>query len=107
MTRRACVLLAAAQTGGFSDAGEGRFYSEAVAALADAGVFAGTECAGGGFCPDEAMDRKTMAVWVVRVLDGADPAAVGWSGFDDVDAGGLYARFVARMADLRAWPIWG
>ena len=41
-----------------------------------------------------------MAVWVVRVLDGADPAAVSESRFDDVDAGGFHAPFVERLAEL-------
>ena len=70
-----------------------------VAALAEAGVFAGTECAR-GFCPDDPIDRKTMAVWVVRVLDGGEPPAVTESRFDDVDAASFHAPFIERMAEL-------
>ena len=92
--------VALAQTGGFADVGEGEYYTEPVAALAAAGVFDGTGCVA-GFCPGEPIDRKTMAVWVVRVLDGADPPAVFESRFDDVDAGGFHARFVERMAELQ------
>ena len=85
--------------GGFADVAEDAFYADAVAALAADGVFAGTECSE-GFCGDQVIDRRTMAVWVVRVLDGADPAAVASTRFGDVDASGFHARFVERMAAL-------
>ena len=88
-----------AQSSRFADVAEGSFYSEAVVELDRAGVFAGTEC-GEGFCPADVIDRKTMAVWVVRVLDATDPAPVTESRFDDVDASGFHAPFVERMADL-------
>ena len=92
-------VSASAQPGGFADVPEGAYYSAAVARLAAAGVFDGTEC-GEGFCPGDALDRKTMAVWVVRIRDGMDPPAVPESRFGDVDAAGLHARFVERMAEL-------
>ena len=41
-----------------------------------------------------------MAVWMVRVLDGADPAGSGSSRFADVDAGAWWAPFVERLAEL-------
>ena len=90
---------AGAQAAGFDDVAEDTYYSVPVTALAELGVFAGTECAQ-GFCPGEAIDRKTMAVWVVRVLDGEDPPAVSESSFSDVDAAGFHAPFIARMAEL-------
>ncbi|MXW99719.1 MAG: S-layer homology domain-containing protein [Acidimicrobiaceae bacterium] len=90
---------AGAQAGGFGDVAEGTYYSVPVEALAELGLFAGTECAE-GFCPDDPIDRKTMATWVVRVLDGADPPAVSESRFDDVDAGGFHAPFIERLAEL-------
>ncbi|MYA17953.1 MAG: hypothetical protein F4Z28_14955 [Gammaproteobacteria bacterium] len=90
---------AAAQVGGFGDVAEGTYYSAPVAALAEQGVFVGTECAE-GFCPEDPIDRKTMAIWVVRVLDGADPPAVTESRFDDVDAHSLHAPFIERLAEL-------
>ena len=91
--------FAAAQVVGFDDVTDGVYYAAPVAALAERGVFAGTECAA-GFCPSEPIDRKTMAVWTVRVLDGADPAAASESRFDDVDAASFYAPFIERMAEL-------
>ena len=70
-----------------------------LAALAQAGVFAGTLC-GEAFCPNEPIDRATMAVWTVRVLDGADPAPVASTRFGDVDGSHPDAAFIERFADL-------
>ena len=91
--------LAFAQPGGFADVPEDAYYSLPVASLAEQGVFVGTECEE-GFCPGVAIERKTVAVWVVRVLDGEDPEAVTQSRFDDVDAGGFHGAFIERMAAL-------
>ena len=71
-----------------------------VAALAEDGVFAGTECDGGRFCPSDSLYRQTMAVWTVRVLDGADSAAVSATRFADVEADSFFAPFIERMAEL-------
>ena len=95
----AAAASAGAQSEGFGDVAEDAFYAVPVTALAELGVFAGTGCAQ-GFCPDEPIDRKTMAVWVVRVLDGEDPPAVSESSFDDVDAQDFHAPFIERMAEL-------
>ena len=89
----------AAQPGGFGDVAEGAFYSVPVSTLAEQGLFAGTGC-DEGFCADDPLDRKTMAVWIVRMLDGEDPPVVTQTRFNDVDAAGFYAPFVERMADL-------
>ena len=88
-----------AQTGGYGDVPDDAYYTTPVADLAAESVFDGTECEA-GFCPGEAIDRKTMAVWIVRVLDGDDPPAVAQTRFDDVDAESFYAAFIERMADL-------
>ena len=92
---------ALAQAGRFGDAAEGAFYSDAVASLDRVGVFAGTEC-DEGFCPGGVIDRKTMAVWVVRVLEREDPPGVTESRFDDVDPAGFFAPFIEKLADLGA-----
>ena len=79
------------------------FFSVPVSTLAErrggGGGVVGTECEE-GFCPDEPIDRKTMAVWTVRLLDGEDPPAVSATRFGDVDPGGFHAAFVERMAEL-------
>ena len=90
---------AAAQSDEFGDVPDDAYYTVPVAALAARGVFAGTEC-DDGFCPGEAIDRKTMAVWIVRVLDGDDPPALAETRFNDVDAASFYAPFIERMAEL-------
>ena len=89
----------AGQGAGFGDVPDDAYYTVPVSALAEQGVFAGTLC-DDGFCPGEAIDRKTMAVWTVRMLDGQDPPAVAEARFDDVDASSFYAPFIERMADL-------
>lgn len=56
--------------GGFVDVDEGNTHRESITELAEAGVFAGTECGEGRFCPGDGITRRTLAVWLVRVLDG-------------------------------------
>ena len=91
---------AAAQNDGpYADTPSNAFYAEPVSALARAGVFSDTEC-DAGFCPDDPIDRVTMAVWMVRVLDGTDPAPVSSTRFADVDASHPHAAFVERFAEI-------
>ena len=100
----AAVLPAIAQTGGFEDVAAGAYYSAPVEELAGLGVLTGCEGSSGfddsRFCPDDPMDRKTMAVWVVRVLEGEDPPP-GMSRFPDANAlGAFWAPFIEQMAEL-------
>ena len=69
-------------------------------ALADDGIFEGTECAPAMLCPGEPMDRKTMAVWIVRALDGQDPAPIADSRFSDVAANSFHGPFIEQMFEL-------
>ena len=91
---------AAAQTQPFTDTSSDAYYSDAVAALADSGIFDDTECAESMLCPQASIDRKTMAVWTVRALDGQDPAQASDNRFTDVDANSFHAPFIERMAEL-------
>ena len=91
---------AAAQVRSYHDVPSGTYYSAAVSALDAQGVFDGTKCAGGGFCPDDPIDRKTMAVWIVRMLDGDDPLEITESRFDDVEGTSFHAPFIERMYHL-------
>ena len=75
------------------------YYAAPVAQLYADGVLGGTLCSD-GFCPSEPVDRKTVAVWVVRLLDGQDPQPVTRSRFDDVDPASFHARFIERLAEL-------
>ena len=78
---------------------EDNVHTAKIAALASEGVVSGTECAQ-GFCPGEAIRRWVVAVWLVRVLDGADPDPVDSSRFEDVDPSQWWAPYVERLADL-------
>ncbi len=92
---------AAAQRGPFRDVAGG-VHAPAVEALDAKGIFDSTECGTRRFCPGDAIDRKTMAVWIVRALDGADPSR-SRSRFDDVDCclDGFWVPFIERMAQLK------
>ena len=92
-------LAGAQESEPYPDTSPDAYYSEAVEALAQDGVFIETDC-DEGFCPDEPIRRGTMAVWTVRVLDAADPAPVSRTRFVDVDASHPYAAFVERFAEL-------
>ena len=87
------------QTPPFSDTADA-YYSQAVDALAADGIFDGTECAPGMLCPEDSIDRKTMAVWIVRTLDSEDPAEIPNSRFSDVASVSFHAPFIERMAQL-------
>ena len=99
------VVPAGAQTGPFSDVPGDAYYATAVAQLDEMGVFDGTAAdellCPDGFCPSDPIDRKTMAVWTVRIVDGQDPPAMSRPRFADVKANSFYAPFVERMAQLR------
>ena len=84
----------------FSDLDGSGPHRPAVESLASEGVFDGTECAPGDFCPRDAVERWVMAVWLVRILDGEDPGAVSSLRFVDVDTSQWWAPYVDRLADL-------
>ena len=64
-------------------------------------LFAGTGCADSDeLCPEEPILRWEIAVWLVRIVDGANPPAVGSTRYDDVDAGAWWAPHAERLADL-------
>ena len=77
----------------------GGVHKPAIDALNAQGVFAGTGCAE-GFCPDKPLDRATMAVWTVRVLDHEDPRPVASTRFADVGVTHPHADFIERFAEL-------
>ena len=63
------------------------------------GLFEGTGC-GQGLCPGEALQRWEMAVWLVRVLDRANPPQQASTRFDDVEGGVWWSVYTDRLADL-------
>ncbi len=72
--------------------------------LREMGVFEGTDCGNNKFCPDDPVDRKTFAVWLVRVLDGDDSSAQAALSsrprFGDVPQSDAQRKFVERLAEL-------
>ena len=77
---------------------------DALAALENVDVFAGTGCADGdGLCPHEPLSRWEMAVWLVRVIERADPPAT-LSRYDDVDSGEWWAAHAERLAQFGIDP---
>ena len=60
------------ETDGYFSDDDGSVHEPALEALASRGVLAGIECGEGLICPGEPLKRWEMAVWLVRVLDGAD-----------------------------------
>ena len=95
------VAPAAAQgaSGAFSD-DDGAYYEAPFDALAERGILAGTECNTGQICPDEPIERSTMAVWLGRALTGSEPVDTGTSRFADVDARHWTAPHIKRFAEL-------
>ena len=87
------------QHDGFGDVVSG-VHASAVDALARSGVFEGTECGEGLFCPGEPVRRWVMAVWLARVVGAPLPDGEG-SRFADVDPGVWWSRHVEALADLR------
>ena len=85
---------------GFSDIAEAGGHRANVETLAGRGILDGTECAPGRFCPKDPIERWVMAVWLVRAVDGASPAAVVSSRFVDVETGEWWLPYVERLADL-------
>ncbi|MYA17955.1 MAG: hypothetical protein F4Z28_14965, partial [Gammaproteobacteria bacterium] len=96
---------ASAQPSGNSGDGDGlgdvagNAHEAAITQLSELGVFAGTGCEA-GFCPGAPVLRWTMAVWMVRILDGEEPAQVASSRFSDVDVSSWWAGHVERLAEL-------
>ena len=88
----------------FDDVDKSHIHYQDIRALDEMGVLTYCEREEDGFCPDDPIDRKTMAVWTVRILDGEDPPRPpGGSRFDDVDCclPRFYPPFIERLAELR------
>ena len=64
---------------------DGSLLREEIIQLESRGIFVGTECGESLFCPDEPALRKTIAVWLIRALEGGDPQILEASRFGDVD----------------------
>lgn len=91
----------------YSDVGDAGSDTEtAIRELHPLGVFTGTECEQDHICPNDSLTRWVAAVWMVRILDGEEPAAITESRFSDVNASPMweesmwFAPHVERLAEL-------
>ena len=83
----------------YVDVGYNHFAALDIAALAVDGILAGTDCQAGRFCPEMAIQRWQIAVWIVRVLDGGEPAPRA-SRFADIEGRPWWESHVERLAEL-------
>ena len=90
--------LSAATDGGFSDVVEGGTHEPAVEALAELGIFEGTECEDDLFCPGDPIERWVIAVWLIRVL-GGEVTPTETSRFTDVDASEWWSPHAEELAN--------
>ena len=95
----ATALAAGAEEAGFSDSADAGVHRPAVDALADWGYLEGTECDTDTFCPQDPIERWTMAVWLVRAL-GYKPYNTDTSRFADVSADEWWSPYAERIARL-------
>ncbi len=97
------LATTAAAQGGFTDVTSGSHGSHKanIEALAEMGLFEGAECGEQQFCPNDPALRWTVAVWIVRALEGGSPPEVAESRFADVDDDVWWMPYVERLADLQ------
>ena len=86
----------------FTDIADAGVHQESVEALEEAGLLELTACGRNRLCPNEPILRWVMAVWLVRLLDGADAEPEGTPRFADVDPDRRSAPFIERLAELEA-----
>ncbi|MYH04883.1 MAG: hypothetical protein F4194_00105 [Acidimicrobiia bacterium] len=84
----------------YDDSAEAGEHAAAVRALASTGIFLGTDCGDGKFCPGDPLSRWVMAVWLGRVAFGLNPSPDGSGRFVDVDADAWWSPFVDTLAEL-------
>ena len=86
--------------------GPGHPHADSIARLKDLGVFVGTECEGGNFCPDDPVDHATFSVWLTRVLDGDDDSdAVGVCSADPACLESPVSRSDMAVVFARAFDL--
>ena len=85
-------------TTAYTDVDPEGVHAPAIAALATDGIFVDTGCGPDQFCPDQPIQRWTMAIWLIRIL-GDHPPVVGVSRFTDIAQGQWWTRYVEALAD--------
>lgn len=94
------IAIAVADTANtYSDVPDTHVASDAIVALATQGVIEG--CDATHFCPEQLLDRATLARWMLRAVEGGSyspPPATG-QVYDDVDAADFNADWIETLAN--------
>jgi hypothetical protein len=82
----------------FGDVPLGTFLASWIEQLAAEKITTG--CGGGNYCPDAAVNRASMAVFLLRAKHGADykPPAASGNVFDDVPLGTFLGDWIEQLA---------
>ena len=85
-----------------TDTADSGIHTPAMKVLESLRVLHGTECGPGRLCPTVPLRRWELAVWLVRALDGGDPARTdsGADGFSDVADDVWWSDHVGRLTAL-------
>ena len=83
----------------FFDVPQSHLFHDAIHALAANGITSG--CGGGNYCPNAAVTRAQMAVFLLKSAHGAAyvPPAASGNVFDDVPAGAFAAAWIEQLAE--------
>ena len=95
----AAFLPPAASGNVFDDVPAGAFAAAWIEQLAEEGIAAG--CGGGDYCPNAAITRAQMAVFLLKSLLGSahSPPAAAGTRFSDVPANAFAAAWIEELAD--------
>ena len=100
MVSALAAVPAPATSSGYDDVAEAGEHAVAVEALAALGILVGTECASERFCPADPLSRWVMAVWLVRVVHGAETPVDDSRTFADVGEDVWWVGYVEKLAEL-------
>ncbi len=83
----------------FFDVPQSHLFHDVIHALAANGITSG--CGGGNYCPNAAVTRAQMAVFLLKSAHGAAyvPQAASGNVFDDVPAGAFAAAWIEQLAE--------
>lgn len=96
----ATVVATASAQDRYTDVARTSAHKTNIEELETAGLFDGTECGARKFCPDDPIARWTVAVWLVRAIDGLDAAPVSSTRFADVSKDDWWMPHIERLAEL-------
>ena len=93
------LAIFGSNTQAYSDVPSSHYAYEHVQRLNDEGILGNVECSSPKFCPADPTDRKTAAVWIIRMVMEGTPPYVSNPRFSDVDAGDWAAKYIEEFAD--------